>query len=223
MAFSLQLCRLPIRTDAALPENFAGIRALRYRRPLSVRCDADASSSSPSVAVDSDFDAKVFRKNLTRSDNYNRKGFGHKEETLALMDREYTSESPLNFTNWGKILWIPCSITCCSTSDLASRGQKLWIKGEKALSLEFFNLFKNKSCWVARVYLILCWNCRWYHKDSQRKWIWVYVGRCYCETGGSVWILLGSWAGCSDCLWSEKAISRRENMDNQWNYSQPNC
>lgn len=44
------------------------------------------------MAVDSDFDAKVFRKNLTRSKNYNRKGFGHKEETLELMNREYTSE-----------------------------------------------------------------------------------------------------------------------------------
>lgn len=44
------------------------------------------------MAVDSDFDAKVFRKNLTRSKNYNRKGFGHKEETMQLMNREYTSE-----------------------------------------------------------------------------------------------------------------------------------
>ena len=30
--------------------------------------------------------------NLTRSKNYNRKGFGHKDETLELMNREYTSE-----------------------------------------------------------------------------------------------------------------------------------
>lgn len=44
------------------------------------------------MAVDSEFDAKVFRKNLTRSDNYNRKGFGRKEETLELMNSEYTSD-----------------------------------------------------------------------------------------------------------------------------------
>ena len=50
------------------------------------------SSSSSSVAVDSDFDAKVFRHNLMRSKNYNQKGFGHKDETLELMNREYTSD-----------------------------------------------------------------------------------------------------------------------------------
>jgi 4-hydroxy-3-methylbut-2-enyl diphosphate reductase len=94
MAISLQLCRIPTRTDLFLPESLAGPGALRLRKPLSVRCTGDSSSSSSSsVAVDSDFDAKVFRKNLTRSKNYNRKGFGHKEETLELMNREYTSES----------------------------------------------------------------------------------------------------------------------------------
>ena len=95
MAISLQLCRIPTRTDLFSPESLAGPAALRCRKPLSVKCTADdsSSSSSSSVAVESDFDAKVFRKNLTRSKNYNRKGFGHKEETLELMNREYTSES----------------------------------------------------------------------------------------------------------------------------------
>ncbi|XP_061357872.1 4-hydroxy-3-methylbut-2-enyl diphosphate reductase, chloroplastic [Gastrolobium bilobum] len=89
MAISMQLCRFPtIRTDVALPESVSRIRC---RKPLSVRCSAESDSSS-SVSVDSDFDAKVFRKNLTRSKNYNRKGFGHKEETLQLMNREYTSD-----------------------------------------------------------------------------------------------------------------------------------
>ncbi|XP_041015775.1 4-hydroxy-3-methylbut-2-enyl diphosphate reductase, chloroplastic-like isoform X2 [Juglans microcarpa x Juglans regia] len=94
MAISLQLCRIPTRTDFLSPESLSGPRALNSRRPLSVRCagDSSSSSSSSSVAVDSDFDAKVFRKNLTRSKNYNRKGFGHKEETLELMNREYTSD-----------------------------------------------------------------------------------------------------------------------------------
>lgn len=43
------------------------------------------------TTMDPDFDKKTFRHNLTRSDNYNRKGFGHKKETLELMGREYTS------------------------------------------------------------------------------------------------------------------------------------
>ena len=92
MAISLQLCRIPTRTDLFSPDRLAGVGTLRCRKPLSVRCSGDSSSPSSSVAVDSDFDAKVFRKNLTRSKNYNRKGFGHKEETLELMNREYTSE-----------------------------------------------------------------------------------------------------------------------------------
>nr|QBL75471.1 4-hydroxy-3-methylbut-2-enyl diphosphate reductase [synthetic construct] len=48
--------------------------------------------STSSVSLESEFDAKVFRHNLTRSKNYNRRGFGHKEETLELMNREYTSD-----------------------------------------------------------------------------------------------------------------------------------
>ena len=96
----MQLYRLATRTDAALPESFPGVRSVRCRKPLSVRCDGDssasasasASASSSSVAVDSNFDAKVFRRNLSKSENYNRRGFGHKDETLALMNSEYTSE-----------------------------------------------------------------------------------------------------------------------------------
>lgn len=84
MALSANLCRIPAtRADVALPET-----GIRFRKPFSVKCSADSSSA----AVDSEFDPKVFRKNLTRSKNYNRKGFGHKEETLQLMNREYTSD-----------------------------------------------------------------------------------------------------------------------------------
>ncbi|KAK2435542.1 4-hydroxy-3-methylbut-2-enyl diphosphate reductase [Trifolium repens] len=76
MAFCSHLCRIPAtRIDVPSPDK------IRYRKVFSVRCSAD-----------SDFDPKVFRKNLTRSENYNRKGFGHKEETLKLMNREYTSD-----------------------------------------------------------------------------------------------------------------------------------
>ncbi|KAK7257920.1 hypothetical protein RIF29_32246 [Crotalaria pallida] len=105
MAVSAHLCRLPFtRTDLALPENL--IR-FRNRKPFSVRC---SGGDSTPVAVDSDFDAKVFRKNLTRSKNYNRKGFGHKEETLQLLNQEYSSsdliktlrENGFEYT-WGNV------------------------------------------------------------------------------------------------------------------------
>jgi 4-hydroxy-3-methylbut-2-en-1-yl diphosphate reductase len=69
-----------------------GGRRGRRRAPSSVRCDASPPSSSASASLDPDFDKKAFRHNLTRSDNYNRKGFGHKKETLELMSQEYTSE-----------------------------------------------------------------------------------------------------------------------------------
>ncbi|KAG4168364.1 hypothetical protein ERO13_A12G018100v2 [Gossypium hirsutum] len=90
MATSLQVNRFCIR---AASDNFGGKSgALSFRKPLSVRCSGDVASSS-SVAVDLDnFDAKTFRRDLTRSKNYNRKGFGHKEERLELMNREYTSD-----------------------------------------------------------------------------------------------------------------------------------
>ncbi|MFS7904660.1 putative 4-hydroxy-3-methylbut-2-enyl diphosphate reductase [Helianthus anomalus] len=60
---------------------------------LSVRC-ATGNSSSPLVTADDVFDAKVFRHNLTRSDNSNRKGYEHKE-TLELMNQEYTSAAKI--------------------------------------------------------------------------------------------------------------------------------
>ncbi|CAH9079678.1 unnamed protein product [Cuscuta epithymum] len=90
MAIPLQFSRFPTRTDMFSPES----RIFQLRKPFSViRCSStDSASSSSSVIVDSEFDPKTFRKNLTRSSNYNRKGFGHKEETLELMNREYTSD-----------------------------------------------------------------------------------------------------------------------------------
>nr|AUZ98424.1 4-hydroxy-3-methylbut-2-enyl diphosphate reductase [Trachyspermum ammi] len=91
MAVPLQFSRFSSISAVFSPEN----NLISCRKPNFIRCHAGESSStspSPVVAVDSDFDAKVFRKNLTRSDNYNRKGFGRKEETLELMNREYTSD-----------------------------------------------------------------------------------------------------------------------------------
>nr|ADZ29096.1 1-hydroxy-2-methyl-2-(E)-butenyl 4-diphosphate reductase [Ipomoea batatas] len=89
MAIPLQFSSLPTRTAISLPQP----RIFQLRKPLSIRCSTgEADSSSSSATVDSEFDAKTFRKNLTRSANYNRKGFGHKEATLELMNREYTSD-----------------------------------------------------------------------------------------------------------------------------------
>ncbi|KAL3350679.1 hypothetical protein AABB24_023218 [Solanum stoloniferum] len=89
MAIPLQLSSISTRTDLSLPET----RTFRLPKPFSVvRCSTGEAVPSSSATAESEFDAKVFRKNLTRSANYNRKGFGHKEATLELMNREYTSD-----------------------------------------------------------------------------------------------------------------------------------
>ncbi|CAN6685816.1 unnamed protein product [Malus baccata var. baccata] len=88
MAITIHFGRIPPCNDLFLSESLAGRVSLNCRKPFTVRCSGDSSYS----AVESDFDAKVFRKNLTRSKNYNRRGFGHKEVTLELMNREYTSD-----------------------------------------------------------------------------------------------------------------------------------
>ncbi|KAL8060485.1 hypothetical protein ABFX02_02G027300 [Erythranthe guttata] len=83
MAISLQFCRISARAELSLPET----RIFRQQKPSSVRCSAAGEADSSS-----EFDAKVFRHNLTRSENYNRRGFGHKKETLEQMSQEYTSD-----------------------------------------------------------------------------------------------------------------------------------
>ncbi|CAM6049232.1 unnamed protein product [Sphagnum compactum] len=60
-------------------------------------CDSVAGAVVPPAApLPSDqseyFDSKSFRKTLTRSDNYNRSGFGYKKEMLHQMEEEYTSD-----------------------------------------------------------------------------------------------------------------------------------
>ncbi|XP_026456157.1 4-hydroxy-3-methylbut-2-enyl diphosphate reductase, chloroplastic-like [Papaver somniferum] len=88
MAIAPQFCRLSIGNGLCLP----GTRIGTFRKPFPVRCHVSDASSSASSSSDSDFDTKVFRHNLTRGKNYNRKGFGHKVETLELMNQEYTSD-----------------------------------------------------------------------------------------------------------------------------------
>jgi 4-hydroxy-3-methylbut-2-en-1-yl diphosphate reductase len=85
MAFRANFCRLP-----ATLIDVPSLDRIQCRKVFSVRCSSD-----------SDFDPKVFRKNLTRGDNYNRKGFGRKEETLKLMNREYTSMLLCFFFDFG--------------------------------------------------------------------------------------------------------------------------
>ncbi|KAK9942337.1 hypothetical protein M0R45_008007 [Rubus argutus] len=63
----------PTRTQCQQAINFS----FRCRNSLSIRCSSDSSSAT----VEFDFNAKVFRKNLSRSKNYNRRGFGHQEES----------------------------------------------------------------------------------------------------------------------------------------------
>ncbi|KAD4179157.1 hypothetical protein E3N88_27748 [Mikania micrantha] len=132
---SLQLTPLSTRTtDLSLPD----IRVFRCRKPISVRCSAGESS------VSSDFDAKVFRHNLTRSDNYNRKGFGHKKETLELMSQEYMSdiiktlkENNYEYT-WGNV-----------TVKLAEAYGFCWgVERAVQIAYEARKQFPNEKIWI---------------------------------------------------------------------------
>jgi len=88
MAMSLQLCRVPLRSYLSSDNRIPPRRRITT---VFFRC-AGGDGSTSSDSSESGFDAKVFRHNLTRGKNYNRRGFGHKEETLELMNREYTSK-----------------------------------------------------------------------------------------------------------------------------------
>ncbi|KAK3195565.1 hypothetical protein Dsin_026875 [Dipteronia sinensis] len=92
MATSLQLCRFYTHSDLNFGENLAGGFAFRRRKPVSVKCRSADEPPADSLSFGSDFDAKKFRHDLMRSENYNRRGFGLKEETLEFMNQAYTSE-----------------------------------------------------------------------------------------------------------------------------------
>ncbi|KAK8624832.1 hypothetical protein V6N13_089718 [Hibiscus sabdariffa] len=143
MATSLQLSRFSIRIGS---DHFAGRSgALLLRKPFSVRCSADFDASASSVAVDTDnFDAKSFRHDLTRSKNYNRKGFGHKEETLELMNREYTSDiikklkENGNEYTWGNV-----------TVKLAEASGFCWgVERAVQIAYEARKQFPNEKIWI---------------------------------------------------------------------------
>ncbi|KAK2665256.1 hypothetical protein Ddye_003830 [Dipteronia dyeriana] len=92
MANSLQLCRSCTHTDLNFRENLAGLFASRRRKPVFVKCCSADEPPADSLSFGSDFDPKKFRHDLKRSENFNRRGFGLKEETLEFMNQAYTSE-----------------------------------------------------------------------------------------------------------------------------------
>ncbi|KAH6830074.1 4-hydroxy-3-methylbut-2-enyl diphosphate reductase [Perilla frutescens var. hirtella] len=99
MAISLQFCSI-ISTRTQLPSPEIGL--LRRRKPNSLRCSAAGEAA--------DFDAKVFRHEFMRRKDYNRKGFGHEEETLERMSRQYASDNIIkklkengNEYRWGEV------------------------------------------------------------------------------------------------------------------------
>ncbi|CAD5183240.1 unnamed protein product [Musa acuminata subsp. malaccensis] len=68
----------------------SGVRSTVGARPsLAIRC---GGAEGDALEANLDFDKKAFRHNLTRSEKYNRRGFGHKKETLELMNQQYTSD-----------------------------------------------------------------------------------------------------------------------------------
>ncbi|EFJ37858.1 hypothetical protein SELMODRAFT_163924 [Selaginella moellendorffii] len=90
---NLALARRPSCSSSACGERVVSVRVGRGR---GIRCEA-AENKSANVAVEPEgsFDSKIFRKNLMRSDNYNRSGFGYKKETLERLDQEYNTSDML--------------------------------------------------------------------------------------------------------------------------------
>ncbi|RCV41057.1 hypothetical protein SETIT_9G105500v2 [Setaria italica] len=69
--------------------------ARRNGVPSTVRCCLHSSSPPPAMPAspgDPGFDKKAFRRDIARGDNYNRRGFRHREVTQGRMDLQYTSE-----------------------------------------------------------------------------------------------------------------------------------
>lgn len=93
-----QLMMLQVRHSALVHhQNHINLRRQKEKKKITVgiavvRCHGGAATAAVEASESEEFDPKSFRKNLTRSTNYNRKGFGYKKEMLALMDQEYTSD-----------------------------------------------------------------------------------------------------------------------------------
>ncbi|XVE66688.1 hypothetical protein DITRI_Ditri08aG0098500 [Diplodiscus trichospermus] len=142
MATSLKLCPFYISTGSYNSGGRSG--ALSFRKPITVRCSA-ASGSSSAVSVDPDsFDAKAFRHNFTRSENYNRRGFGHKEETLELMNRQYTSDIIKNLKENGNVYtWGNVTVK------LAEEYGFCWgVERAVQIAYEARKQFPNEKIWI---------------------------------------------------------------------------
>lgn len=74
--------------SATLGTKLGAFTHLKVRR-TKVR---NAASDSTVDTTIEEFDTKAFRRTLSRKENYNRKGFGLKEETLEEMNNEFTSD-----------------------------------------------------------------------------------------------------------------------------------
>ncbi|KAI4376032.1 hypothetical protein MLD38_013832 [Melastoma candidum] len=132
MALCFHSCRFPTLRPS-LTASFSDTPSSFGRRTVVFRCSSE-----------DDFDAKAFRHNLTRSKNYNRRGFGHKEETLQLMNREYTSdiikilkENGKEYT-WGNV-----------TVKLAEAYGFCWgVERAVQIAYEARKQFPNENIWI---------------------------------------------------------------------------
>ncbi|KAH6780006.1 4-hydroxy-3-methylbut-2-enyl diphosphate reductase [Perilla frutescens var. hirtella] len=102
MASCVQFWRISsARTEIPLTE----MRVFGRRMPSFLRCSVTGEAAS------SELDPKVFRHEFMRRKEYNRKGFGHHEETsLERMSRDYASENIIeklkengNEYRWGEV------------------------------------------------------------------------------------------------------------------------
>ncbi|KAF3542326.1 hypothetical protein DY000_02010187 [Brassica cretica] len=121
--------------------------------------------------MDSDFDAKTFHKNLTRSHNDNRKGFGHKEETLKLMNREHTSNRDM-VAAFGRNyrMQYPCELEKCLSSlwcSLDSKGLLMVRRGDR------YEQLNRKRHWKKRFVKMVVFN-RFWRVEGQRGYTTVF-------------------------------------------------
>ncbi|KAI5060115.1 hypothetical protein GOP47_0024535 [Adiantum capillus-veneris] len=85
-SLEVEYARLPISPSS-------GKRPPKQRIRLHVvRSEAAPSPPASSSPAAETFDSKSFRRDLNKSELYNRKGFGYKKEMLEMIQQEYTSD-----------------------------------------------------------------------------------------------------------------------------------
>ncbi|KAI6682231.1 hypothetical protein NL676_036112 [Syzygium grande] len=162
----------PPRSGPSPPQLLAagvGCGAIRRLRggPLSIRCSGGHPSAG-SAAADGGFDAKAFRHNLTRSESYNRKGFGRKEEALQLMSREHNNRSCASRTG------VVDSISSISSSQYLSVKLLDTLKengNEYTWGMSLSNLLIAKGfCWGVVEAIRIAYEAR---KQFSEEKIWI--------------------------------------------------